>query len=138
MPLNVPTFMDLPAQWYTDSKSLFDVIKVDTTLEGDVAVAWIDTQLMLADSLTKLEVTDMYFKECVSTGVWSTASTEETLARKAQLQAQCRERKRVAKLSKHEVLCVSPPGRVVTAYWAGRLRASGGLDCPVLAILFPL
>eukprot|EP00971_Amphidinium_carterae_P298587 5932354-Amphidinium_carterae.1 len=124
LPLSVPAFMDIPVQWFTDSKSFYDVLTVDTTLvndkrlrivvaqlrqlcqEGDVALAWIDTQLMLADSLTKLEVADMYFKECISSLIGSTACTEQTLARNAQLQAQPRERKRVLKLTKAETLLV--------------------------------
>eukprot|EP00971_Amphidinium_carterae_P294975 5857135-Amphidinium_carterae.3 len=113
----MPSFQDLPLQWYTDSKSLHDVVTRDTSLVTDkrlrivvaqlrelylesVCFAWIDTQVMIADSLTKMEVTDLFLKDALNTGHWSTASTSEALARKAQLQAQRRERKQNLRLSK--------------------------------------
>eukprot|EP00971_Amphidinium_carterae_P011535 227098-Amphidinium_carterae.1 len=149
MTLELPTQMDIPTQWYTDSKSLFDVVSMDTSLvsdkrlhiviaqlrqlysEGCVAFAWIDTQVMIADSLTKLEMSDLFFKECLSTGVWSSASTEESLARKALLQGQRRERKRLQRLAKSESLSASL-GEHAVVFWVGGVKnGSTQLQAPL-------
>ena len=54
---------------------------------------WVDTQLMLADVLTKKEVTPEYLRDAFSLNQWSSRSTEATLQKKAWLQTQRRKRK---------------------------------------------
>ena len=89
----------------TDARSLRDVLAKDCGQVADrrlriiVAqlkeyastdlsrVVWIDTKIMLADSLTKTEGEPSYLLEAISSGRWSTASTPEALERKTAIRA---------------------------------------------------
>ena len=91
--------------WYTDVKSLYDLITKDTSrpaekrlrivlaqlremaTETKVAVQWIDTQLMLADALTKVEAEKLYLLTAVKDNFWNNTPTTETLAAKPRKRA---------------------------------------------------
>ena len=101
---------------FTDAKSLYDVLSRDIgqaadkrlriiiaqirelTMADDVFVHWIDTLVMLADSLTKLEAETGYLLDAITQGIWSGVSTPESLERKAIIRAQ-RKARAVAKRS---------------------------------------
>ena len=91
--------------WYTDAKSLYDLITKDTSrptekrlriviaqlremaTETNVAVQWIDTLLMLADSLTKIEAEKLYLLTAIKDNFWDNTPTAETLAAKDRIRA---------------------------------------------------
>ena len=63
-----------------------------------VIVHWIDTLVMLADSLAKLEAETGYLLDAITQGIWSGVSTPESLERKAIIRAR-RKARAVAKRS---------------------------------------
>ena len=91
--------------WYTDAKSLYDLITKDTSrpadkwlrivvaqlremvIETNVAVQWIDTQLMLAEALTKVEAEKLYLLTAIKDNYWNNTPTTETLAAKERIRA---------------------------------------------------
>ena len=97
--------------WSTDAASLERHLATDTGKLQDrrlrilvaqiremlddplVTLRWADTQVMLADSLTKLSVERAYLLEAMRTGCWSPASTPESLQKKVMLRAQRQARK---------------------------------------------
>ena len=95
----------LPVMWYTDAKSLYDVVTRDTSMAADkrlrlilaqlreliaqpgVRMEWVDTQLMLADALTKLECERDYLVQAIADNAWDTTPTPVTLAAKQAIRA---------------------------------------------------
>ena len=61
--------------------------------EENVHLSWADTQVMLADSLTKLEAEREYLLRAIATGVWTPASTPESLKAKIRIREQRKERR---------------------------------------------
>jgi len=53
--------------------------------EYGLAVNWTDTQLMLADPLTKIKVSPDFLIQAVKSGAWSAASTVATIAAKERI-----------------------------------------------------
>ncbi len=85
--------------WFVDAKCLQDVVSRDTSIASDrrlrillaqlremidvsggrVTCTWVDTLLLLADALTKVDAERGFLVQCLKTNTWSTTSTSETL-----------------------------------------------------------
>ena len=101
-----------PARWYTDAKPLVHLVCKETSIAADkrlriliaqlremsedpqVSVHWVDTKLMLADSLTKVGAERHYLISALEDNFWDYESNEYTLALKESI--------RVARRARHE------------------------------------
>jgi hypothetical protein len=110
------------AVWFTDAKSLKDLLMKDKGQasdkririliaqlremldEPDTAAHWIDTKVMLADSLTKIDAERGFLREAMTTSRWSPLSTAIALMAKTQVREGRQRRadlRRAAKSSSH-------------------------------------
>ncbi len=69
----------------------------DSEHDWKIHVRWVDTQIMLADALTKTEAERGYIIERLQAGEWSLEQTSEAKAAKERIRAQRRARKAQAK-----------------------------------------
>ena len=95
----------IPALWLSDSKSLVDVVQKDAgqpsdkrlrivianlkqmLLEAGTTFAWIDTLVMLADGLTKLDADTTILIRALCSGMYCIQATEEALEQKERTRA---------------------------------------------------
>ena len=105
---------------YTDAKSVYDVVVMDTSRPGDkrlrVVVAqlremcsvtgtelkWIDNSMMLADCLTKVGAERGYLLMAVTTNTWSDQITEDAMKIKEKIRQGRHGRAEVARQAKRQ------------------------------------
>jgi hypothetical protein len=95
--------LEIRSVWFTDAKSLHDCLAMDKgqcsdkrvrllvaqlremLAEDNTTCHWIDTLVMLADALTKVEAERGFLREALESGLWSPENTAKTLEAKQRI-----------------------------------------------------